>query len=270
MVALESSKRNLDRSSTQLIEVWDIEKMVLVETFTTRMGSPADPIPEPQEVLGTDAETTPAAAIAALVRSRQNGGDMSETLRQTIEVPQSPAPDVRALVVGSDFGGYSTVHRSEFGEFEPSTSRQAGRGFMITGSDDWKIRLWDLGKFDRTTVLSGLENENEKPTYRWAGSIYLNLGRFLIHTFVSTITSPTGGATAFVETWPAVPASSSANRPPQRISLITQSQKNLLKNHQDIITALACIDSPFRGGIISGDRAGVIKVWRVEQVEQGS
>ncbi|KAF8892835.1 hypothetical protein CPB84DRAFT_1837361 [Gymnopilus junonius] len=237
MVALESSKRNLDRSSTQLVEVWDIEKMVL-------------------EVSGIDAETTPAAAIAALVRVRQNGGsggDMSETLRQAaVEVPQSPAPDVRALVVGSDFGGYSTVHRSEFGEFETgSSARQGGRGFMITGSDDWKIRLWDLGKFERTTVLSGVENETEKPTY-------------------STSTSPTGGATSFVETWPPMPASSSANRPPQRISLITQSQKNLLKNHQDIITALACIDSPFRGGIVSGDRAGVIKVWRVEQVDSGT
>jgi phosphoinositide-3-kinase regulatory subunit 4 len=32
-----------------------------------------------------------------------------------------------------------------------------------------------------------------------------------------------------------------------------------------VITALACIDAPFRGGIVSGDRTGVIKVWRVEQ-----
>ena len=41
-----------------------------------------------------------------------------------------------------------------------------------------------------------------------------------------------------------------------------------MKTHQDVVTALACIDSPFRGGIVSGDRAGVVKVWRVEQVEQ--
>jgi phosphoinositide-3-kinase regulatory subunit 4 len=47
------------------------------------------------------------------------------------------------------------------------------------------------------------------------------------------------------------------------MSLITNNQQNLLKAHQDSITALACIDSPFRGGIVSGDRAGVIKVWRV-------
>jgi phosphoinositide-3-kinase, regulatory subunit 4 len=57
------------------------------------------------------------------------------------------------------------------------------------------------------------------------------------------------------------------NRPQQRMSLITHHQQSLLKSHQDVITTLACIDSPFRGGIVSGDRAGVIKVWRVESAE---
>jgi phosphoinositide-3-kinase regulatory subunit 4 len=69
-----------------------------------------------------------------------------------------------------------------------------------------------------------------------------------------------------VETWPA-PSSQTTNRPPQRISLITHNQQTLLKSHQDVITALACFDSPFRGGIVSGDRAGVIKVWRAEETD---
>ncbi|KAF8153240.1 hypothetical protein B0H34DRAFT_820167 [Crassisporium funariophilum] len=250
MVAVEASTKNSDRSSTPLVEVWDIEKAVLVETFYTRAGSPADPMPVPQEMVGADAETTPAAAIAALVRLRQNKNDFSDVARHTPseELPQPPSSDVRAFVVGSDFGGYSTFQRTELGELDPSNaSRTAGRGFMITGSEDWKIRLWDLGKLDRTTVLSGLEPEHEKPSYN---------------------TSTNGDATMYVETWPRLPVSSSANRPPQRISLITHSQQNLLKTHQDVVTAITCIDSPFRGGIISGDRAGVIKVWRVEQVEQ--
>lgn len=48
------------------------------------------------------------------------------------------------------------------------------------------------------------------------------------------------------------------------MSLIAHNQQNLLRNHQDIITATVCIDSPFRGGLVSGDRAGVIKVWRID------
>ena len=34
------------------------------------------------------------------------------------EVPHPSASDIRALVVGSDFGGYATSFMSELGEFE--------------------------------------------------------------------------------------------------------------------------------------------------------
>ena len=89
-------------------------------------------------------------------------------------------------------------------------------------------------------------------------------GRVLTLSSCSTVQSLNGAVTSHVETW--VQSSSAANqnnRAPQRMSMITHHQQNLLKSHQDIITALACIDAPFRGGIVSGDRAGVLKVWRV-------
>ena len=74
-----------------------------------------------------------------------------------------------------------------------------------------------------------------------------------------------GCPASFVETWTRpTSGQSQSNRPPQRMSLITNNQHYLLKAHQDSITALVCIDSPFRGGIVSGDRAGVIKVLRIE------
>jgi phosphoinositide-3-kinase regulatory subunit 4 len=93
-------------------------------------------------------------------------------------------------------------------------------------------------------------------------SLALNLSNS-VFSFYSTTSSST--ASTYVETWPSAAASGSqSNRPAQRMSLITHNQQNLLKSHQDIVTALACIDSPFRGGIVSGDRAGVIKIWRVE------
>ncbi|RDB23837.1 Serine/threonine-protein kinase ppk19 [Hypsizygus marmoreus] len=259
MVSMESSRRTADRSSTNLVEVWDIEKAVLMETFVTRIGSTTESVPEPHELTGVDADSSPAAAIAALVRSRQPGGDPGDTRPRmssrstssnTTELLPTPAPDVRAFIVGLDLGGHSTSHRSEYGELgvegAPSL-RATGRGYMVTGSEDRKIRLWDLGRLERTTVLSGLESETEKPTYQ---------------------TSSVGTAATYVETWP-IPSSNggTTNRPPQRMSLITHSQQNLLKSHQDVITALASIESPFRGGIISGDRAGVVKVWRLEQGE---
>ncbi|KAF5384296.1 hypothetical protein D9615_003308 [Tricholomella constricta] len=255
MVSMESSRRSTDRSYTNLVEVWDIEKAVLMETFLTRTGSSAEPVSEPHELVGVDADSNPAAAIAALVRSRQTGGDQfekaprlsSRSTSKDTDVLTTPAPDVRAFVVGLDFGGYSASHRSDLSELgvdNPSSMRSSGRGFMISGSEDRKLRLWDLGKLERTAILSGLESDIERPSYQ---------------------AFSTGTASTYVETWPPPSASGGqSNRPPQRMSLITHSQQNLLKSHQDVITALASIESPFRGGIISGDRAGVVKVWRVD------
>ncbi|KAJ6463912.1 hypothetical protein C8R45DRAFT_1220032 [Mycena sanguinolenta] len=250
MVAVEASKRTMDRTSTNLVEVWDIEKAVLVETFITRTSGETEPLPEPHELTGVDADISPAAAIAALVHSKQSGVDAggkrpraaSQSTFQDELLPP-PSPDVRALVVGLDFGGPTGIHRSDMGDGAPDTGH-GRRGFMVTGSEDRKLRLWDLSRLERTTVLSGLESENERPSY-------------------STTSSNT--ASTYVETSPSAAASGSqSNRPAQRMSLITHNQQNLLKSHQDIVTALACIDSPFRGGIVSGDRAGVIKIWRVE------
>ncbi len=53
-------------------------------------------------------------------------------------------------------------------------------------------------------------------------------------------------------------------QPSQRTALISSHQQHLARGHQDCITALACLDSPFRGGLISGDRAGVIKVFKID------
>ncbi|KAJ3519644.1 hypothetical protein NM688_g9271 [Phlebia brevispora] len=113
---------------------------------------------------------------------------------------------------------------------EDGTRASGGRGFLLCGSEDRRIRLWDLSKPERSTVLSGPEGDGEKPVY-------------------STFRVANGVASTHVETWVNTPAASQNNRPLQRLSLINHNQQNLLKAHQDTVTALACIDSPFRGGI---------------------
>ncbi|KIY49828.1 hypothetical protein FISHEDRAFT_40447 [Fistulina hepatica ATCC 64428] len=250
MVAVEANKRKSDRSTSSniLIEVWDIEQSMLVETFVSRAtpSSASEVISEPLEMTGVDADNNPAAAIAALVRSRQTEDALpSRTSGESIfkEEPPPPTPDVRAIVVGTEFGR----HYGHVSSPADGTLSQHGRGFVISGSEDRKIRFWDLGRIDRSAVLCGLDSDLDKPSYR-------------------QVTETSGSASTYIETSP--PSSSAAeNRPPQRMALITNNQQNLLKNHQDAITALCCIDSPFRGGLISGDRAGVLKVWRVDSTD---
>ncbi|EPQ51918.1 ARM repeat-containing protein [Gloeophyllum trabeum ATCC 11539] len=251
MVAVESSRPASEGAPTVLIEVWDVEKTSLVEAYAVRtVSNPAVPIQDPETSNSSEADKSPAAAIAALVQARQqNGNRRSGTSAQSVSREtflSSPSHDIRCLVAGVDFGGAG--HRADAGMmFDGDAPARASRGFMLTGSEDRRLRLWDLGRPDRTTVLSSTEAENDKAAYN---------------------TVQSSSRTTHVETWVASPNSGSlSNRPPQRMSLINHSQQNLLKAHQDIISALACIDSPFRGGFVSGDRAGVIKVWRVDLSE---
>ncbi|ESK97721.1 phosphoinositide 3-kinase regulatory subunit 4 [Moniliophthora roreri MCA 2997] len=251
MVTVEGSKKMASDSSNIVIEVWDIEKAILMETFVVRRNSGSDAVHEPVGFTGVDADTSPSAAIDALVRLRQAGDDSEKreaAMPSTHLLPVLSA-DVRAIAVGMEFGGHSVAHRSEFADLsmEGSSSRTHWKGFVITGSDDRKIRLWDLGKIERSTVLCGSDTEHERPSY-------------------SSVTN--GSVATHVEAWPLQGTGSQSNRPQQRMSLISHTQHNLLNSHQDIITALICIDSPFRCGIISGDRTGVIKVWRVDIGEQ--
>ncbi|TFL03877.1 hypothetical protein BDV98DRAFT_525538, partial [Pterulicium gracile] len=237
-------------SSTQtLVEVWDIEKATLIERFVTRKAESKDePLEDPAPTTSVEAETSISSAIEALVRSRQAPEESRnpQALGPTQLATSTPAPTVRAVAAGVDFGGHTFASRADNRDATGSQS-QLRRGFMVSGSDDRKITLWDLAKLERTTVLSGTDSTIECPAY-------------------SISSQPT--LTTHVETWPTSANSARlSNRPTQRMSLITHDQQNLLKAHRDVITALACIDSPFRGGIVSGDRSGVVKVWRVDAAD---
>ena len=170
VVAVETPKSGADSPSQTLLEVWDIERSALVETFTTRaVVSSSEAAEEPKEVSAGEAEASPAAAIAALVRARQEGGAAHDAaVPRPDAAPLPPFPDVRAVVTGSEFGGHTVVHRSHVGELDGKASRSssAGKGFIVTGSEDCKLRYWDLGRPERSVILSGVESEGEKPTYR--------------------------------------------------------------------------------------------------------
>jgi len=180
MVAFETIKPaagGVDNSSpTTLVEVWDIEKTSLMETYAIREivagGTNVDEeLLQPAEVTGEPTEINPATAIAALVRSRQQSRTSLDRFAKRPAQSGSPGDsplirpslDVRTMVVGSDLGGHSS-------RIEPDSSgsgrSSGGRGFMISGSEDRKLRLWDLTRIERSAVLSGAEMEIEKAGYK--------------------------------------------------------------------------------------------------------
>lgn len=182
MVAFETMKPitpGVDISSpTTLIEVWDIEKTSLMETYVTReivaggsRSSADEELPQPAEVTGEPMDDNPGTAIAALVHSRQQSKTPLDRFPKRPAQSGSPGDvslvrpslDVRTMIVGFDIGG----HSSKF-ELESSAGGRSsgGRGFMISGSEDRRLRLWELGRVERSAVLSGAETEVEKPGYR--------------------------------------------------------------------------------------------------------
>lgn len=182
IVALETARPSEEQAPTTLIEVWDVEKSLLVETYLTRATSPnsntTEAHIEPEEKSGLDAEVNPAAAIAELVRSRQQGGLQATAINRaqvsSSSIPRDdvlpiPSPTIRAIFVGSEFGGHQSGHRAESTDTTSDLNPQGrshGRGFMISGSEDRRVRLWDLNRLERTAILSGPESELDKPTYR--------------------------------------------------------------------------------------------------------
>ncbi|KAG8859720.1 Serine/threonine-protein kinase [Tulasnella sp. 330] len=275
-----------------LVEVWDIEKGIMVETFVTQQPLEQEDTPSSPSLLkesfkegldsrpiATSAIKTPAEAIAALVKAQQQAQSEPSNTR-SIEEPSPHLAEsdleaedrrrarevgVRAMVAGSDFGGltasgvrlarsegpdgYYAGMNSEGSELGPSRTG----GFLLTGSEDRKIRLWDLGKVDRSMVISGMELDHERPAFRTIQPTNA--------TEPSSAPSPTPSS---IHTESYLNHTSKLDRPSLRTSLIGHHQQQLLKGHQDCITALACIDVPFRCGVVSGDRTGVVKVFRVE------
>lgn len=179
VIALEG--RPVGGGSTTLLEVWNVETAALMETFTTSTdgASPElnnDALPSSAAM---EADISPAAAIAALVRARRQGavastdfmlpGLASPVLTQKNISSIPPSPTIRCMVAGSEFGGHQMGSRLDAVESIAGSmsNRTSSRGFLITGSEDSRVRLWDLGKLERTTILCGPDNDQDRPSYRY-------------------------------------------------------------------------------------------------------
>ncbi|EJD52092.1 ARM repeat-containing protein [Auricularia subglabra TFB-10046 SS5] len=242
-----------------LMEVWDVEKGTLVETFATRdlsLSETGAPLSAPMPLTTTPQEVTsnPAAGIAALVRARAAAAQSSTNASPVSSLnpfrslwqphpeeasSSSVCKDVLALSAGVDFGGQPVPSARARGD------KASTRGFVITGSEDKRLRFWDIGRIERSVVLSAPATEDDRPMF-------------------GTLRAGTDGLPTHLETATPPASLGAGNKARSSTLAINQHQQNLLKAHQDCITAVACFDSPFRGGIVTGDRSGVLKVFRMD------
>ncbi|KAL8726583.1 MAG: hypothetical protein Q9166_006618 [cf. Caloplaca sp. 2 TL-2023] len=154
----------------------------------------------------------------------------------------NPDRGVRAMALGTD---------------HPEDGREARYGFFLTGGSDKKLRFWDVTRVEVSKVISGLDSEEEQPKY--------------------TTSHPTTSLSLYTENalrpGPSAPNAAAGTKPSAnmaakktsmkqpRSTVISLQQQQLLKNHLDTIMDVALLENPV-GMVVSGDRSGVIKVYR--------
>ncbi|GJN87433.1 hypothetical protein Rhopal_000382-T1 [Rhodotorula paludigena] len=269
------------QQSTLVAEVWDIDLGTKVDEFRvisphqqqtstalanrTNIFAGAD---EPTNAAMQDATLDPAKAIEALLAASTapKAAAPPPVEGQPAAAPAAQ-PAVRALLLGADYSTQPSTRpaASHFvsvdtadgsgGRGKDARGRDKEGGFLLTGGEDRKLRFWDLAKASKSAVVSGLGADEEMPSY----SMHVSTVRPTLY-----LESPAPSPHAV----PA-PSSSSSTRssrtsaPTSRVhrsTLIANSQQQLLRAHQEAITALAVLDLPFRC-VVSGDRAGVVRVF---------
>jgi phosphoinositide-3-kinase regulatory subunit 4 len=147
----------------------------------------------------------------------------------SIAADSNDVPSVQSLLVGAGFASLSPS-RLEAGATKP--------GWLITAGDDRVIRYWDLVRPTDGFVLCGSQREKDV-------------------AFKLATTSP-----SVYYTLPNARPLGQSDRATQTHA--ANSQRQPLRPHYDAICALNVVETPFSSCVVSADRSGVIKVWRME------
>jgi phosphoinositide-3-kinase regulatory subunit 4 len=216
-------------ADTPLVETYDIETGKLVEEYETRTSRPQAGTRAP--ALGRDVLQTKSELIAELAGGR--GG-----------VPSTSSDDlayVEALLVGETFSSLSPVLRDKD---DPTTQDKTRPGWMVTAGTDRVIRYWDVSRPSEGFVVCGSQREKDVSFRIASGTPQL--------FYTLPVARPLASA--------ASAGASAADRAQQA----TNTQRQPLRPHYDSICSLGLVETPYSSCIISADRSGVIKVWRME------
>ena len=163
VVVAEADEGAKKDTGTLVSEVWDVDRGVKVEEFKiiNSGGSKSGRrTTEDSSYAMQESKIDSAAAIEALLASSRS------PILSTALSPTSPSnrPGVRAFLIGADYAVASDIRSSRSVEVGEGDSK-GETGYLITGGEDRKLRFWDMGRGDRSCVISGLEMDEDKPVY---------------------------------------------------------------------------------------------------------
>ena len=263
LVAAESVLTQPASQPQVLVETWDIDKGIRVETFesgtfpassssedevsqallpgndkssstTEEFGKKNSAALAIERLLSGDHVVTSTEAYPGAVRNgkdpQANGGQGDE-----MPLPRSNSPNIdatssastKALYVSLEGYASSTLTASTNGWLDIS-SEPAHAGYMLAAGEDRKIRFWDLGRTEKSVCIGSKSEERSE---------FKSFGNRHVHQ------------------------ATTLGRSHHRSPLVAHQQDNALgRVHKDAVTAIAVIENPFRC-VVAGDRTGCIRVW---------
>jgi phosphoinositide-3-kinase, regulatory subunit 4 len=106
-----------------------------------------------------------------IFRSRGSGGGGLEAYRIDDDSPEGPLgrfavePDQKLdLPVGGEESVFGLVVGRDVNRVDGADAKHTG-AFLISAGADRKVRFWDLSKSESSSVVSGLELEEPRPTF---------------------------------------------------------------------------------------------------------
>jgi len=214
------------------ITVWDIDKLQCREIFRPSVGG-LEGVGRGYEAYRID-DDKPEGPL----------GRFAVDPDTKLDVTVGGQASVNTIFVGRDWNrGDGSVD-----------SKHGTGGFIISAGADRKVRFWDLGKPESSSVVSGLQAEECKPTFaglQASPSLSITVER----------AGPNGGTVkdGMIAGGKKKTGSGGAGRP-SRQAFISLQQEKLLKNHLDAVLDVALIEVPY-AMIVSVDRAGCINIF---------
>ena len=210
------------------ITIWDIDKMECREVFRAGVTktSSKDSL-KAYEAWNVDDER-PEGMLGRFATAIDPSGGGNGTHDKGI----------RAMVVAVDV---------------PDDKWEGKYGFFLTGGADNKLRFWDVTRPEASMVISGLDAEEDQPTFLTTHpttSLTLNIERMPQQT--------PSAPNAAVGSGPGV-KKGSVKQP--RSTVISAQQQQLLRSHLDTIMDVALLESPV-GMTVSVDRMGCVYVFQ--------
>lgn len=232
-----------DKEESSLVEVYDIETSNLVEVYETRI-----------EQMSSKDQGGLRTANGEIPTRRELIAELAARQATSQEVYPQKSASVLSLLVGHRLASISVPEEEGsllLTSFDKSGTASTPPGYLIIAGEDRIIRYFDLSRPADGIIICG--SPKQKDVVFKSGT---SDGVTVNYTIPKSADKKGTGARV---------SGGSAAEERARLEAVRETLgRQPLRPHYDAICALGTVETGVSSCVISGDRSGVVKVWRVE------